>query len=43
MIRKMLVTDFNSIYKLGEKVNLNYVKLYNLEEIINDESQKIFW
>ena len=42
MIRKMLVTDFNSIYRLGKKVNLNYVKLYNLEEIINDKSQKIY-
>ena len=42
MIRKMLVTDFDSIYKLGKKVNLNYVKLYDLEEIINDESQKIY-
>ena len=42
MIRKMLITDFESIYKLGQKINSNYVKLYNLEEVINDGSQKIY-
>lgn len=42
MIRKMLPSDYNSIYKLGAKLNINYAKLNKLDDIVNDNNQKVY-
>ena len=42
MIRKMLPSDYNSIYKLGAQLNINYAKLNKLDDIINDNNQKVY-
>lgn len=42
MIRKMLPSDYNSIYKLGAQLNINYAKLNKLDDIVNDNNQKVY-
>lgn len=42
MIRKMLPNDYNSIYKLGAQLNINYAKLNKLDDIVNDNNQKVY-
>lgn len=42
MIRKMLPSDYNSIYKLGAQLNINYTKLNKLDDIVNDNNQKVY-
>lgn len=42
MIRKMLPSDYNSIYKLGAQLNINYSKLNKLDDIVNDNNQKVY-
>lgn len=42
MIRKMLPNDYNSIYKLGAQLNINYAKLNKLDNIVNDNNQKVY-
>ena len=42
MIRKMLPSDYNSIYKLGAQLNSNYAKLNKLADIVNDNNQKVY-
>lgn len=42
MIRKMLHSDYNSIYKLGAQLNINYSKLNKLDDIVNDNNQKVY-
>lgn len=42
MIRKMLPNDYNSIYKLGAQLNINYSKLNKLDDIVNDNNQKVY-
>ena len=42
MIRKMLPSDYNSIYKLGAPLNINYAKLNKLDDIVNDNNQKVY-
>ena len=42
MIRKMLPSDYNSIYKLGAQLNINYAKLNKLDDIVNDNNQKLY-
>lgn len=42
MIRKMLPSDYNSIYKLGAQLNINYEKLNKLDDIVNDNNQKVY-
>lgn len=42
MIRKMLPIDYNSIYKLGAQLNINYEKLNKLDDIVNDNNQKVY-
>lgn len=42
MIRKMLPSDYNSIYKLGTQLNINYEKLNKLDDIVNDNNQKVY-
>ena len=42
MIRKMLPSDYNSIYKLGAQLNINYAKLNKLDYIVNDNNQKVY-
>lgn len=42
MIRKMLPSDYSLIYKLGVQLNINYAKLNKLDDIINDNNQKVY-
>lgn len=42
MIRKMLPSDYNFIYKLGAQLNINYAKLNKLDDIVNDNNQKVY-
>lgn len=42
MIRKMLPSDYNFIYKLGAQLNINYSKLNKLDDIVNDNNQKVY-
>ena len=42
MIRKMLPSDYNSTYKLGAQLNINYAKLNKLDDIVNDNNQKVY-
>ena len=42
MIRKMLPSDYSLIYKLGSQLNINYAKLNKLDDIINDNNQKVY-
>ena len=42
MIRKMLPSDYNSIYKLGAQLNINYEKLNKLDDIVNDNNKKVY-
>lgn len=42
MIRKMLPSDYSLIYKLGAQLNINYAKLNKLDDIINDNNQKVY-
>ena len=42
MIRKMLPSDYNSIHKLGAQLNINYAKLNKLDDIVNDNNQKVY-
>ncbi len=42
MIRKMLPSDYNSIYKLGAQLNINYAKLNKLDDIVKDNNQKVY-
>lgn len=42
MIRKMLPSDYSLIYKLGTQLNINYAKLNKLDDIINDNNQKVY-
>lgn len=42
MIRKMLPSDYNSIYKLGAQLNINYAELNKLDDIVNDNNQKVY-
>lgn len=42
MIRKMLPSDYNLIYKLGAQLNINYAKLNKLDDIVNDNNQKVY-
>ena len=38
----MLPSDYNSIYKLGAQLNINYEKLNKLDDIVNDNNQKVY-
>lgn len=42
MIRKTLPSDYNFIYKLGAQLNINYAKLNKLDDIVNDNNQKVY-
>ena len=38
----MLPSDYNFIYKLGAQLNINYAKLNKLDDIVNDNNQKVY-
>ena len=42
MIRKATLNDQEEIYRLGELINSNFSKLYNLEDMFEEEFNKIY-